>query len=84
MSVGGRLIEIAPHVLRDPDDPSFRKDVIRLWVVGQAGTETVVYCEPDLILPVIGDEIWWQGRTIYFDGDRKKLTKVGYSTSAPS
>jgi hypothetical protein len=82
MSVGGRLIEVAPHVLRDADDPSFRRDVIRLWCVDSYGSEIVVYAEPTAELPRVGEEIWWQSGHIMFDRDRKRLTKVGYSHSA--
>jgi hypothetical protein len=82
MSVGGRLIEIAPHILRD--GPDYRKDVIRLWVVDRNGDETIVYAEPTSPrLPVLGEEIWWHGRTIFFDGDSQQLIRVGYSHSPP-
>lgn len=83
MSVGGRLIEIVPHTLTDKDNPTFRREVLRLWVVDRTGDESVVYAVPQTDLPVIGDEVWWSGGKIYFDGDRKHLVKVGYSTSAP-
>lgn len=79
MSVGGRLIEIVPHILRDADNPDYRRDVIRLWCVDRNGDELIVYCEPTADLPALGDEIWWQGRAIMFDRDRKKLTRVSYS-----
>ena len=80
MSVGGRIIEIGPHVLRDMDNAEFHRDVIRIWVVDRNGAESVVYAEPAPELPRIGEEIWWQAGTIYFAGDHCKLKKVGYST----
>lgn len=79
MSVGGRLIEIAPHILRDEDDPAYSRDVIRLWCVDRDGTEVAVYCEPTPDLPTLGENIWWQGGKIMFDRDRKALKKVGFS-----
>lgn len=84
MSVGGRLIEILPMRL-----PESGRDVLRLWVVatnaGGPGVhdEICVYAEPQDNLPKLGDEVWWQGRLIYFDGDRQHLARVGYSFSAP-
>jgi hypothetical protein len=79
VSVGGRLAEITPHVLRDADNPSFRRDVIRLWCIDRNGDETIVYCEPTNDLPVVGEQIWWQADHIMFNHDRKRLNKVGYS-----
>lgn len=73
MSVGGRLIEILPMRLENGTD------VLRLWVVatdvGGPGVhdELCVYAEPQVLLPKIGDEVWWQGRWIYFDGDLQHL-----------
>ncbi|WP_107351958.1 hypothetical protein [Methylobacterium sp. Leaf361] len=84
MSVGGRLIEILP--MRLPDSGT---DVLRLWVVAKnAGgpgvhDEICVYAEPQENLPKLGDEVWWQGRRIYFDGDRQHLVRIGYSFPAP-
>jgi len=43
MSVGGRLLEIKSHVLLDADDPKFRRDVLRLWVIDRSNFETIVY-----------------------------------------
>lgn len=79
MSVGGRVIEIAHHKLEDG------MPVMRLWVVDRDGTETCVYSHqaPPEGLPHIGEEVWWQAGRIYFDRDRRHLTKVGYSFAAP-
>lgn len=82
MSVGGRVIEIQEHSLRDLDHPTFRKEVLRLWVVDRYGTETIVYAEPQEDRPKLGENIWWSGGKIYYDHDRKSLTKVGFSRNA--
>jgi hypothetical protein len=87
MSVGGRLLEIKSHVLLDADDPKFRRDVLRLWVIDRSNFETIVYAEPvesGAPLPHHAEEIWWGSGKIYFDGDKKHLVKVGYSTGAPT
>lgn len=78
MSVGGRLIEILPMTC--PEDGA---SVVRLWVTDRNGDETCVYAEPQDSLPGLGEEVWWQCRRIYFDGDRQHLTKVGFSFAAP-
>ena len=78
MSVGGRIIEIQPMRLMESGS-----DVVRLWVVDRNGDETCVYAEPQTRMPALGEEVWWQSRRIYFDGDRQHLEKVGYSFSAP-
>lgn len=75
------------------------RDVLRLWCVDQRnGDECAVYAEPyigqNVNLPEVGDEIWWQGGTIYWS-DRERtfvdspIPKIGFSfdpreTSAPS
>ncbi len=83
MSVGGRLIEILPMRLESG------REVVRLWVLdpprrpGGAGDETCVYAEPQESMPRLGDNIWWQGGQIMFDGDRQTLRKVGFSFPPP-
>lgn len=72
--VGGRVIEISPK----------GQGLLRLWCVGsgcERFDETAVYVETpsDGVLPSIGDEIWWQSGVVYFDGDRRRLRKVGNS-----
>ena len=82
MSVGGRLIEMRPYTLRDRDNPAFSRDVLRLWVVDRSGDETIVYADPSAdVLPVIGDDIWWQAGKIYFNQDKNSLVKIAYSHS---
>ena len=57
MSIGGRIIEIQDHTLVDLDNPSYRKVVIRIWVVDRDGTETVVYADPQEDRPKLGDAV---------------------------
>lgn len=38
-----------------------------------------VYVEPFEDGPKVGEMIWWQSRKVYFDQDRRSLTKVGAS-----
>lgn len=79
MAVGGRLIEIATHILRDVDSPEYRRDVIRLWVIDRDGDETIAYAEPAEEMPRLGENIWWQAGKIFFDSDRKYLVKIANS-----
>lgn len=81
MSVGGRVVEIGPHVLRDADNSGYHRNVIRLWIVDGAD-ETIVYAEPNVEMPRLGENVWWQSGKIMFDQDRQHLVKVGYSHSA--
>ena len=82
MSVGGRIIEIGPHVLRDADNPEFHRDVIRLWVVDRGGAEIIIYAEPAKELPRLGEEIWWSSGKVFFANDHCQLKKVAWSHSA--
>jgi hypothetical protein len=82
MSVGGRLVEIKPYMLRDQDNPEFAKNVLRLWVIDRNGDETIVYAELTDHIPKIGDNIWWQSGKILFDQDKYFLNKIGYSHRA--
>ena len=84
MSVGGRILEIKPHILRDQDDEFYKKNVLRIWVIDStySNDETFIYAEPQKILPKIGENIWWQGKKIFFDNDKQHLTKIGYSHPA--
>lgn len=84
MTVGGRIIEIKRVTQRDADNPDFSRDAIQIWVVDLHGDETIVFAKPQDALPNIGDDIWWQARKIFFDGDKKFLWKLGYSTGTPS
>ena len=85
--IGGTVIEAA--VVRQPETG---REVLRLWCVDKRnGDEGAVYTKPyygsDIGLPIVprvGDEIWWQGDTIYWsDPDRTwtdhPLPKIGYS-----
>jgi hypothetical protein len=73
VSVGGRVIEVAPH----------GDQLVRIWVVDSWGTETCVLAVPDDVMPGLGDEVWWQAGEVLFDGDRRSLKKVGASFAAP-
>ncbi len=72
--VGGTVIEAAR--MRTEGG----RDVVRLWCVDKMD-ECAVYADPASAdgVPKVGDRIWWQGRDIYFDGDRKTARKIGFS-----
>lgn len=76
MSVGGWIIEIRPMAI-------LGSEVVRLWTVDRNGDETCVYVLPAPVMPVLQQEIWWQGGKVYFDRDTKHLAKVGNSFKAP-
>jgi len=67
--VGGWIIQIMP----------IGPDVTELWCVDRDGDETAVKVKTELQMPMLGEEIWWQDGKVYFDNDRKILTKVGNS-----
>lgn len=78
--VGGKVIEARSMRLESG------KDVIRLWCVethtgDRAPDECAVYAEPykEGDGPKAGDNIWWQGGQIMFDGDKRTVRKVGFS-----
>jgi hypothetical protein len=73
--VGGTVIEARP--MRTEGG----RDVMRLWCVDRHADECAVYAEPyePGDGPTVGDQIWWQGGLIYFDGDRRDVRKIGYS-----
>lgn len=75
MSVGGHIIEIAPERFEG-------RDLTRIRVVDSCGDETHVWTEPFTDGPKLGDEIWWQSGKVYFDNDKRWLTKVGPSGAA--
>jgi len=72
--VGGTVIEAL--LMRDKSG----RDVVRLWCVDKMD-ECAVYADPKSPdgLPGVGDRIWWQSGKIYFDGDKKVATKIGFS-----
>jgi hypothetical protein len=77
MSVGGTIILITPVTLEGG------KEVIQFTVVDSTHRDdiTSVYAEPQKSMPGLREQIWWQGKQIFFDGDRQTMTKVGYSFS---
>jgi len=56
--------------------------VMQLWCI-EAQNQSIDECAVDVLIekdmPMIGDEIWWQSGKVYWDKDRKSLTKVGNS-----
>lgn len=83
--VGGTVIETQRMTISWGCYPNnHQAEVIRLWCVGsgcEAYDETCVYAEPyaDGEGPKVGDQVWWQAGWIYFDNDKKRVRKVGYS-----
>lgn len=70
--VGGRIISKTPK----------GNGIVQLWCV-EAQNGSTDECAVDVleapVMPMIGDEIWWQSGKVYFDSDRRELEKVGYS-----
>lgn len=70
--VGGRIISILPK----------GEGVTQLWCVEAQGGSTQE-CAVDVqnapAMPLVGDEIWWQSGKVYWDRDRRHLTKIGNS-----
>lgn len=74
MTVGGRIIENAPYQPKE-GQPALR----RIWVIDRNGDEVAVLAEPAAEVLKLGEEIWWQGSTIYARKDTLKLKKIAYS-----
>ena len=82
--VGGTIIEV-----RTMKAHGSGRDVLRLWCVDKRnGDECAVYTEPyigqNVNLPEVGDEIWWQGRTIFWSDPERtwvdcSIPKIGFS-----
>ena len=72
MMVGGKILSKAKLSL----------EVMQLWCI-EAQNGSTDECAVDVLIetdmPMIGDEIWWQAGKVYWDKDRKHLTKVGNS-----
>jgi hypothetical protein len=61
-------------------EPGTLQNVVRLWCIDKRNAdECAVYAGGETETPSIGEEIWWQGSTIYWAGDQKKCRKVAYS-----
>lgn len=85
--VGGTVIEVCVVMVQrtSVNDVANHMWALRLWCVGtgcEKYDERKVFAEiPDDIdpeqYPKVGDSVWWQGSWIYYDGDRKKLRKIG-------
>lgn len=67
--VGGRIIEITPVTV----------NISRLRCIDRNNDECAVHVEHADEMPSIGDEIWWQGKIVYWNNDKNQLTKIGYS-----
>lgn len=78
--IGGTVIENKPH-----RNSETRVKSRRLWCVDKRnGDELAVYADLDEAWPVrVGDEIWWQGKTIYWSREGqftdRKIRKIGFS-----
>ncbi len=74
--IGGKLIEIRQTVVEG-------RPVAMLWAMDDNGDECAVFAEPFASHdgPALGEAIWWQGGSIYFDSDRRALAKIGFSFS---
>lgn len=75
MCVGGRIIEIADGFVNQAN----LKRVVRIWVMDRNGDECCVYAEEAAVMPLLGDQVWWQSNKVYFMGDTAFLKKVGAS-----
>jgi hypothetical protein len=75
---GGVVIEVMELIARTKP----HKRVNRLWCVDkQTHDEVCVHAEwyPPGSGPKVGESIWWQAGSIYYDRDRKQVRKVGQS-----
>lgn len=72
--VGGFIIETKLMRLKSG------RDVIRIWCIDRKNSdECAVFADPSDEAPKVGDQCWWQSGFIYFDQDRKKCRKIGFS-----
>jgi hypothetical protein len=72
--VGGQIIEIMPK-----GATSDGRAISRLWCVDTNGDECAVHVVDEPTMPMLGDAIWWQSGKVYWDKDRRELSKIGYS-----
>ena len=81
--MGGAIIEVKEAIIRaNGEHPRSPLRVNRLWCVDRrTHEETCVFSEwyPFGKGPKVGESIWWSGGWIFYDGDRKKVKKVGIS-----
>ena len=76
--IGGVVIEVMEAISRG----RVPKRVNRLWCVDKRNHDEIcVLAEwyPPGSGPKVGESIWWQSQSIYYDGDRKQVRKVGLS-----
>ena len=80
MSVGGYIIHIAEVRKKIDGEVKYMRSV---WTCDRRGDECCVYVEPACPAQV-GDQIWWQGRKVYWTPkDRLRedvpFARYGYS-----
>ena len=72
MSVGGHIISMRQVTATET----------AIWVCDacpHGSTETCVHVETEADMPPIGENVWWQGGMVMWDGDKRTLRKIGYS-----
>jgi hypothetical protein len=82
--VGGRIIDITRHLIRDEDNPAYRRKVFRVWCMDtRSNDECCINVEPFGLGhgPAIGDSIWWQGRKAFWTPAGNKAVGLGQGTS---
>jgi hypothetical protein len=81
--MGGSIIEVRETILRaHGEHPRKPVRVNRLWCVDKrTWEETCVFTTwyPPGKGPKVGESIWWSNGWILYDGDRKKVKKLGVS-----
>lgn len=65
--MGGWIIEIVPSDIEGET---------QITCVDRHGDECAVLVETAPAMPLVGDEIWWQSQTVYWDRDRRRLRKI--------
>lgn len=68
--VGGCIIEIVPSDISGET---------QITCVDRNGDDCAVIVETAPAMPLIGDEIWWQNKKVFWDRDRRTLRKIGNS-----
>lgn len=68
--VGGWIIEIVPG--NTPGET-------QITCVDRDANECAIVVETEPAMPLVGDEVWWQAKKVYWDKDRRTLRKIGNS-----
>jgi len=74
MSVGGNIVSKIVKILDES-----KQEVVCYTCKDSDGDLVCVYGARQTNEPRVGEKIWWQGRVIYFNNDKQRLVKVGYS-----